>query len=130
MPDEMPENPDEVEGLNEAAESREPPPSPAHVESERPTRTPWKRIALVAGGGAAAVGIAMAWSKAGLSLPVTKNVSVPSHAATAVRRPLDHQVPVRQHVRRQPYGPNRSLSKEIIVHEHVRGPKAEVSHGF
>ena len=127
MPDEIPENPDEVEGLNEAAESCDDLISPAHVESERPARTPWKKFALVAGGGAAAVvgvGIAVAWSKAGLSLPVARNVSVPSHAAKAVRRPLDHQVPVRQHVRRQPYGPNWSLIKEIIIHEHVRGPKA------
>jgi hypothetical protein len=86
-----------------------------------------EEVALVAGGGAAAVvgvGTAVAWSRSGLSLPVARNVSVPSHAARAVRRPLDHQVAVRQHVRRQPYGPNRSLIKEIIIHEHVRGPNA------
>lgn len=127
MPDEIPENSDEVEGLSEAAESCEDLISLVHVGSERPTRTPWKKFAMVAGGGAAAVvgvGIAVAWSRAGPSLPVARNVSVPSHAARAIRRPLDHQVPVRQHVRRQRYGPNRSLLKEIIIHEHVRGPKA------
>lgn len=126
MPDEIPENPDEVEGLNEAAESWEDLTPPADVDSERSTRTPWKKYALVAGGAAAVVGvgIAVAWSKGGLSLPVARDVSVPSQAVEAVRRPLDHQVTVRQHLRRQRYGTNRSLMKEITIHEHVRGPKA------
>lgn len=125
MPDEIPDNPDEVEGLNEATGSCEDLISPVRVERERPTRTQWKKFALVAGVAAAVgVGIALAWSKAGRSLPVARNVSVPSHAAETVRRPLDQPVPVRQHVRRQRYGSNRSQTKEIIIHEHVRGPKA------
>lgn len=127
MQDEIPENPDDVEGMNQAAEPCEDLISSVHLERERPTRTQWKKFALMAGGGAAAVvgvGIAVAWFTAAPSLPVARNVSVPSHAAEAVRRPLDHQVPVRQHVRRQRYGSNRSLMKEIIIHEHVRGPKA------
>lgn len=125
MTDEISETPDEVEGLNEeVAEAQEGPSSPS--QTERPARRRWVKRALVATGGAATavlgVRIAVASSKAGQS-PVTRGVGVRSHAATAVRRSLDHQVPVRQHVRRQPYGPNRSLIKEIIIREHVRGPK-------
>lgn len=44
VPDETPENPDEVEGLHEAAGPCEDLISPAHVENERPTRTPWKKL--------------------------------------------------------------------------------------
>jgi hypothetical protein len=101
--------------------------SSVHVERERLTRTQRNKFALVASGSTAAVvvvGLAVAWSKAGFSLPVARNVSVPSQAAEAVRRSASHQVPVRQHVRRQRYGSNLSSVKEIIIHEHVRGPKA------
>jgi hypothetical protein len=66
----------------------------------------------------------VAFSKKSVSVPVVKDVSIPSLAAKAFRRPLDHQVPVRQHVRRQPYGPNRSLRKDIIIPNHFRWPKA------
>ena len=60
--------------------------------------------------------------KKSVSVPVVKDVSIPSLAAKAVRSPLDHQVPVRQHVRRQPYGPKRSLRKDVIIPQHFRGP--------
>lgn len=89
--------------------------------------TPSRRTRWIAAGAAAAVaivgvGAAVALSKKSVSVPVVKDVSIP-RLPKAVRRPLDHQVPVRQHVRRQPYGPNRSLRKEIIIPGHSRGPK-------
>lgn len=97
---------------------------PLDQEGKRRRRARW-----ITGGAAAAVtivgvGAAVALSKKSVSVPAVNDVSIPSLAAKAVRRPLDHQVLVRQHVRRQQYGPNRSLRKEIIIPEHFRGPKA------
>lgn len=103
----------------------ETPAEPPLDQEDKPSR----RTRWITGGAAAAVaivgvGVAVAFSQKSVSVPVVKDVSILSLAAKAVRRPLDHQVPVRQHVRRQPYGPNRSLRKEIVIPEHVRGPKA------
>lgn len=97
---------------------------PLDQEGQRRRRARW-----ITGGAAAAVtivgvGAAVAFSKKSVSVPAVKDVSIPSLAAKAVRGPLDHQVPVRQHVRRQPCGPNRSLRKAVITPEHFRGPKA------
>lgn len=102
--------------------------TPADPQLDREDK-PSRRTRWITGGAGAAVavvsvGVAVAFSKKGVSGPVVKDDSVPSLAAEAVRRSLDRQVPVRQHVRRQPYGPNRSRRKEIIIREHFRGPKA------
>lgn len=90
---------------------------------------PSRRIQWITGGAAAAVaivgvGVAVALSKKNVSVSVVKDVSVPILAPKSARRPLDHRVPVRQHVRQQPFGPNRSQRKEIVIPEHFRGPKA------
>jgi len=103
----------------------ETPAEPPLDQEDKPSR----RARWITGGAAAAVaivgvGVAVAFSNKSVSVPVVKDVSIPTIAAKAVRRRLDHQVPVRQHVRRQPYGRNRSLIKEIIIPEHFRGPKA------
>jgi hypothetical protein len=98
--------------------------APLDQEDKPSRRTRW-----ITGGAAVAVaivgvGVAVAFSKKSVSAVVVKDVRIPSLAAKTIRRPLDHQVPVRQHVRRQPYGPKRSLRKQIIIPEHFRGPKA------
>jgi hypothetical protein len=95
-----------------------------HMPSRRTRRTRWIAGGAAAGLSVVVVGVAVAFSKKSVSMPVVKDVSIPSLAAKAVRHPLDHQVPVRQHVRRQPYGPNRSLRKVITIPGHFRGPKA------
>lgn len=100
----------------------ETPAEPPLDQEDKPSRrTRWITGCAAAAVAIVGVGIAVAFSKKNPSVPTLRDASLP---AKAVRRPLDHQVPVRQHVRRQPYGPNRSLRKEIIIPEHLRGPKA------
>ena len=98
--------------------------SPLDQEDKPGRRTRWITSGATAAVAILGVGVAVAFSKKSVSVPVVKDVSIPSLAAKAVRSPLDHQVPVRQHVRRQPCGPKRSMRKDIIIPQHFRGPNA------
>jgi hypothetical protein len=44
------------------------------------------------------------------------------------RRPVEHQVHVREHTRMQAYGPGRSLRKEIVIEAYDYGPEDEPGH--
>lgn len=97
---------------------------PLGREGKPRRRTRWMTGGAVVAVTIVSVGAAVAFSRKSVPVPVAQDVGGPDLAAKPVRRPLDHQVSVRQHVRRQPYGRDRSQRKEIIIAEHFRGPKA------
>jgi hypothetical protein len=103
----------------------ETPALPSLDQGDKPIRrTRWITGAAAVAVAIVGVGVAVVFSRKSVSPAVVKDVRIPSLAAKTLRRPLDHRVSVRQHVRRQPYGPKRSLRKEVIILEHFRGPKA------
>lgn len=81
--------------------------------------------------GLAALGIAVAVARAkaggGNSTTATDLVNVVAESVARSRGPIDHQFPVRSHIRQQAYGPNRSLRKPIEIAEHMRGPVAKAA---
>lgn len=103
---------DEPPGRVEMDTTAEQPEAPTEPPERANRRTRW--IAAGAAGAVVAIGI-------GLAIVLSKDEELGDLALSGGRM-LDHEVGVTGHTRRQPYGPNNSLRKEIWIDAHSRGP--------